>query len=170
MPSAPEPWLRGPVAGAPPLLQPAIHALMHVREDIARSLDGLSTDALWQPVGQSSSVGFHARHVIGSLDRLLTYARGAQLSDAQKAALRTEVEPGHPPEDAASLSLRVAAAIDAAIDQMRTTPEPTLLEPRAVGRSQLPSTVIGLLFHAAEHAQRHAGQIATSVRVQRSTP
>jgi uncharacterized damage-inducible protein DinB len=29
----------------------------------------------------------------------------------------------------------------------------------------LPSTVLGLLFHAAEHTTRHAGQIATLVRV-----
>ena len=28
-----------------------------------------------------------------------------------------------------------------------------------------PSTVIGLLFHAAEHTQRHAGQIATASRL-----
>jgi uncharacterized damage-inducible protein DinB len=169
MTSQPEPWLRGPVDGVPELLQPAAHALLHVREDIARSLSGLPTPKLWQPVGQGSSVGFHTRHVIGSLDRLLTYARGAQLSESQKAALKAEIEPGTPPEDAASLTARVAAAIDAAIDELRATPEATLRDHRGVGRSQLPSTVIGLLFHAAEHAQRHAGQIATTVRVLRST-
>ena len=42
-----------------------------------------------------------------------------------------------------------------------------IYEARAVGRKQLPSTVIGLLFHAAEHAQRHAAQIATTVKVVR---
>jgi uncharacterized damage-inducible protein DinB len=165
----PEPWLRGPVEGVPELLQPAAHALLHVREDIARSLNGLPAEQLWQPVGQGSSAGFHARHVIGSLDRLLTYARGEQLSDAQKAALRDEIEPGDPPEDAASLSARLSAAIDAAIGQLRSTPEATLRDSRAVGRSRLPSTVMGLIFHAAEHAQRHAGQIATTVRVLRSS-
>lgn len=42
----------------------------------------------------------------------------------------------------------------------------TLTEPRAVGRKQLPSTVMGLLFHAAEHVQRHVGQLLVTVRVQ----
>ena len=38
-------------------------------------------------------------------------------------------------------------------------------EARSVGRAQLPTTVIGLLFHAAEHTQRHAGQAVTTARV-----
>jgi hypothetical protein len=29
----------------------------------------------------------------------------------------------------------------------------------------LPSTVLGLLFHAAEHAQRHVGQAVTTAKV-----
>jgi hypothetical protein len=36
---------------------------------------------------------------------------------------------------------------------------------RQVGRAQLPSTVLGLLFHAAEHAQRHVGQLVTTSKV-----
>ena len=66
---------------------------------------------------------------------------------------------------------RVADAFDAAIrealTQVSTTQERTLLEPRGVGRAQLPSTVIGLLFHAAEHTQRHVGQLVTTAKIVR---
>ena len=34
-----------------------------------------------------------------------------------------------------------------------------------VGRAQLPSTVLGLFVHAAEHTQRHVGQLLVTVRV-----
>jgi len=41
----------------------------------------------------------------------------------------------------------------------------TLTDARAVGRQRLPSTVIGLLVHAAEHTTRHAGQIITTAKI-----
>ncbi len=167
-----EAWLRGPVAGVPPLLNPAAHALQHAAEDANRALAGLSLERLWQRPGGAASVGYHVRHLAGALDRLLTYARGEALSDEQRQALARESEPGIPPQDGAALGAEVGAAIARALDQLRRTPEETLLEPRAVGRQQLPSTVIGLLFHAAEHASRHAGQAlttATVVRLRAST-
>jgi uncharacterized damage-inducible protein DinB len=103
--------------------------------------------------------------VAGSLDRLFTYARGEALSEAQRAALKAEAEPGAPPADAASLLAAADAQIDLAMSQLRGTPAEALLERRGVGRLQLPSTVLGLLFHAAEHAQRHVGQVVTTARV-----
>jgi hypothetical protein len=36
-----------------------------------------------------------------------------------------------------------------------------------VGRARLPSTVFGLLFHVAEHTQRHAGQAITTAKIVR---
>ena len=48
-----------------------------------------------------------------------------------------------------------------------STPE-TLTEVRTVGRDRLPSTVLGLLVHSAEHVQRHVGQLLVTVRVQSS--
>ena len=45
----------------------------------------------------------------------------------------------------------------------------TLLEARAVGRARLPTTVLGLLFHAAEHSQRHAGQVVTTAKIVRGS-
>lgn len=160
-----EPWLRGPVQGVPALLQPVAHALAHAVEDVTRVVSPLEAASVWRRPGRAASVGFHVRHAGGSLDRLFTYARGEPLSAAQLAALKAEAEPGEPPEDGAALVAAFRARVEAAVAQLRATPEAELLVPRGVGRKQLPSTTLGLLFHAAEHTQRHVGQIVTTVRV-----
>jgi hypothetical protein len=134
-------------------------------EDVRRTVAPLSVDHLWARPGGAPSVGFHIRHTAGSLDRLLTYARGAALSAEQRSILETEAEPGSPPEEAASLVLAFERQVDQALAQVLATPESTLLEPRGVGRLQLPSTVIGLLVHSAEHTQRHVGQIITTAKI-----
>jgi uncharacterized damage-inducible protein DinB len=165
-PANPEPWLRGPLPGVPPLLMPAAHALLQAREDVSHVLAELSTDDLWQRPGGAASAGFHVRHLAGALDRLLTYARGEALDDAQK---RTAAAEGREVGlDAASLREEIDRAIDAALAQIRATREEDLLEPRGVGRHQLPSNVIGLVFHAAEHATRHAGQALTIAKIVRA--
>ncbi len=110
-------------------------------------------------------MGFHVRHAAGSLDRLCTYARGEALSLEQRGALAGEPEPGSPPEEAAALALAFERQVDRALAQLRETPETTLLDARGVGRLQLPSNVLGLLFHAAEHTQRHVGQIVTTAKI-----
>lgn len=166
--SLPEAWLRGPVAGIPPLLNPAAHALQHAAEDAARALDGLPPDALWHQPGGAASVGYHVRHLIGALDRLLTYARGESLTPGQLQALAREAEPGDPPADGATLLSELTVAVDRAIDQLRRTSEASVLEARVVGRGQLPSTVIGLIVHAAEHSARHAGQALTTAKILRT--
>ena len=162
-PSAPEPWQRGPIEGVPPLLMPAAHALLQAREDVEHVLQSLTTVELWQRPGGAASVGFHVRHLAGALDRLLTYARGEALGDAQKRAKAAEArEEGL---DAAALRAEVDAALAAALAQIRSTSAAQLLEPRGVGRQQLPSNVLGLVFHAAEHATRHAGQAVTTGKI-----
>jgi len=110
-------------------------------------------------------VGFHVRHASGSLDRLFTYARGEALSKEQRTFLASEAEPGSPPAEAAALALDFERQVDRALAQLHATPESTLLEPRGVGRLQLPSTVLGLLVHTAEHTQRHVGQIITTAKI-----
>ncbi|HEV7668413.1 MAG TPA: DinB family protein [Thermoanaerobaculia bacterium] len=161
----PEVWLRGPVPDVLPLLQPVAHALLQAVEDLRRTVDPLSDANLWARPGGAPSVGFHVRHAAGSLDRLFTYARGEGLTPEQRAYLASESEPGDPPVDAAELASAFEHQVDRAFAQLRETPESTLLESRGVGRLQLPSTVIGLLFHAAEHTQRHVGQIVTTARI-----
>ncbi len=162
--TAPEAWLRGPLPGVEPLLMPAAHALVQAREDIERVTAGASADDLWQRPGGAASAGYHLQHVAGSLDRLLTYARGERLNEAQRAALVEEGTSGAP---ASALAAAAQEAIDRALAQLRSTPREALLNHRAVGRAQLPATVIGLLFHAAEHTTRHVGQLITTLKIVR---
>lgn len=163
----PEPWLRGPLPHVSPLLMPAAHALQQVAGDIEGAVSALSMEEVWHRPGGAPSVGFHLRHVAGSIDRLLTYARGDQLSEDQLRALAVESSPGEPAEEAVTLVRAARARIEDALRVLRSTPEGSLGEPREVGRGRLPSTVFGLLFHVAEHRQRHAGQIVTTARVVR---
>jgi uncharacterized damage-inducible protein DinB len=165
----PEPWLRGPLPGVPPLLQPPAHAFKAALEDVLTRVDGLSPEQLWRKPGGAPSVGFHLVHLAGSTDRLLTYARGERLSDAQRAELAGErdLRPPYPGLDV--LLARWREVVQNAMRQIAGTAESSLTEPRTVGRDQLPSTVLGLIFHAAEHAQRHVGQIVTTTTIIRGT-
>ncbi|HLL97143.1 MAG TPA: DinB family protein [Spirosoma sp.] len=178
MPSTndPEVWLRGPLPDVTPLLQPVAHALMQAREEVTLLLDGFPAEHLWerpaswdhtgQPAKPLASVGFHLQHLTGVLDRLFTYARAQALSPVQLAALaqegkdRTEL-----PLTVVELVQQFDNQVDKALDQLRMTNEHTLTEVRLVGRAGLPSTVMGLLVHAAEHTMRHVGQLLVTVRV-----
>ena len=162
--SEPEVWLRGPIAGVPPHLQPVAHSLLQCREEIQRVLAGMTSVRIWQAHANAASIGFHVVHAVGSLDRLFTYARGEALSDAQRQILVQETQP-----DTALTATDLLGGFDAgvarALDQLRGTDESTLTSVRHVGRARLSSTVIGLLFHAAEHTQRHVGQALTTSRL-----
>jgi uncharacterized damage-inducible protein DinB len=161
-------WLSGPVDGVPTALQPAAHALLQTVEDITGALENMPEEDVWAMPGGAASIGFHLTHLAGSTDRLCTTARGERLNDIQKAALAAEKTAPSPAPPLAALIERAIAALHAAVDQLRATDPETLADPRPVGRAGLPSTVGGLLFHAAEHSQRHAGQIVTTVRILRS--
>jgi uncharacterized damage-inducible protein DinB len=161
----PECWLRGPVAGVDPALMPAAHALLQTVEDVEAAVSDLSQEELWTSLGGAATVGFHVMHLGGATDRLLTYARGESLNTDQKAALAAEKSP--PPVDAATLLADLRRRFDAALAQIRATPASSLQDARPVGRAGLPTTVLGLIFHSAEHAQRHAGQIVTTVKIVR---
>ena len=164
--SSPEPWLRGPVSGVPPLLQPVAHALLQAVEDVRRVVSPLGDAALWAKPGGAASVGFHVRHAAGSLDRLFTYARGEMLSASQLATLKGETAPDEQGNaDAGELVAAFDAQVERALAQLRETREESLTQPREVGRARLPSTVLGLLFHAAEHTQRHVGQTITTAKI-----
>ena len=164
----PEVWLKGPVANVPLPLQPAAHALLQTIEDVRHSLDGFSEHDAWVTPGGAASIGFHLIHLVGSTDRLCTAARGERLNDAQKAARDAEKTPPSPRPPLAALIDGVAAALHADVDQLRGTDPATLGDARPVGRAGLPTTVGGLLFHAGEHSQRHAGQIVTTAKIVRS--
>src|SRR5215218_8617065 len=76
---------------------------------------------------------------------------------------------GAPSASASDLLADLDAILERAFAQIRATAESTLLDSRGIGRQQIPTTVIGLLFHAAEHAARHAGQALTTARVVRGS-
>lgn len=160
--SAPEVWLRGPLPDYIDELQPVAHSLLQVREELERAAL-VPPELLWARPGGAASIGFHLKHLAGSLDRLLTYAADRQLSAAQHEFLAAEER--QTGESAAELVRKAQSAIDRALEHVRTTPLCTLDERRDVGRGRLPSTVLGLLFHAAEHAQRHSAQIITTAKI-----
>ena len=169
-----EPWLRGTLTEVEPVRRAVLHALELAGEDVARWAEGLSdTEMFARPVGLPS-VAFQLRHIVRSLDRLLTYAergllvsvelRGGEsrvLSEAQMTALRTEMDAGI----AAEVLQEFREGLGAAMERVRAFGPEQFAEVRGVGRKQLPTTVVGLLIHCAEHTQRHVGQIVTTVKV-----
>jgi uncharacterized damage-inducible protein DinB len=167
--TTPEVWLRGPVPNIPPLLQPVAHGLLQCCNEVGAAIPDLSSQQLLARPGGAASIAYHLVHAIGALDRLFTYARGEQLSPAQLGALKKENRLDESDATSDHLVIAFDSAVERALEQLRNTDDATLLEPRVVGRAQLPSTVIGLLFHAAEHTQRHVGQLVTTAKVVRSS-
>jgi uncharacterized damage-inducible protein DinB len=160
-------WLRGPVPGIPPLLQPVAHALLQAREEVNGLMAEFPEQMLWERPAGLASPGFHLQHLAGVLDRLLTYARGEELSQQQLLDLAGEGKPRAAEEtDLHRFNMQIINALQ----QLGRTPEDTLTALRAVGRAGIPSTVIGLLFHAAEHTMRHTGQLLVTVRILGAVP
>jgi len=163
--STPEVWLRGPLPDVPRLLQPVAHALLQAREEVKALMANFGEEFLWTRPGGVASVGFHLRHLTGVVDRLFTYARGEQLSPAQLSYLESEARPDVGVRTDALVS-GFHDQVDRALAELRGVDEKTLTDSRSVGRGKLPSTVLGLLVHSAEHVQRHVGQLLVTVRVQ----
>ena len=114
---------------------------------------------LWERPAGLASPGFHLQHLTGVLDRVFTYARNEGLNQQQFDWLAGEgnnIEPGFTTDELVKL---FDMQVDKAMEQLKITDEKTLTDYRGIGRAGLPSTVIGLLFHAAEHTMRHVGQL-----------
>ena len=168
-PESLEVWLRGPLPDMPPLLQPVAHALLQAREELLAALHDFPPALLNERPAGVASVGFHLQHLSGVLDRLLAYARAEPLTDQQLAELAAENPPlAIGPATLGQLTQRFTAQVDRALAQLRTTTAASLTEPRGVGRANIPSTTLGLLVHAAEHTQRHLGQLLVTARWVRS--
>lgn len=160
----PEVWLRGPLEGMPALLQPVAHALLQAQEEIHEMLRDFPDTLLWEQPAGVASPGFHLQHIPGVLDRLFTYADGRVLSPEQLEYLAKEGKPAH---DTSLLSLLTTfdTQLNKSVTQLKAINTETLTAVRMVGRKQVPSTVLGLLFHAAEHTMRHTGQLLVTVQV-----
>ncbi len=154
-----EPWLRGTHTDVEPIIRAVLHALELAEEDVVRWCGSLEAEAReTAPLGLPS-VGFQMRHLARSLDRLMTYAEGAPLSEAQLVALREEaVATANPLQEFEVAISRTKERL------LRFRPE-QFGELRHVGRSMLPVTVAGLLVHVADHTQRHVGQAITTAKV-----
>jgi hypothetical protein len=109
-------WLRGPVTGVVPLLQPVAHALLQARAEVNAALVGFPDALLWERPGGVASPGFHLQHLAGVLDRLLTYARDQALTPHQLQDLAGEGAPQPGQATAAELLNRFNIQIDKALD------------------------------------------------------
>jgi hypothetical protein len=109
-----------------------------------------------------NSVGFHLRHIARSVDRLLCYAEGKQLSSEQLTALKDERSGQEP---LSVLMADLAASFADAAPRVRNLANADFEMPRGVGRKQLPTSVGGALIHVADHTQRHVGQVVTTAKV-----
>jgi uncharacterized damage-inducible protein DinB len=160
-----EVWQRGPVENVPALLQPVAHALLQAREEVDGIVVDFPDNHLWHQPAGVASVGFHLQHLTGVLDRLFTYARGEALTEEQLKTVASEGRAMNGKAGAAELVERFNVQVDQAVAELCKIDEQALTEVRMVGRAQIPSTVIGLLFHAAEHTMRHVGQLYVTARI-----
>jgi uncharacterized damage-inducible protein DinB len=158
----PEPWLRGTYAELPAVLRAILHAFDLAREDAVHWADDLSDTELHATPSGLTPVSFHMRHIVRSLDRLLTYAEGNQLNPEQLIAYKTELDPAVSREE---ILAEFHQGLDRAAERVRTFAGADLEQPRGVGKKQLPTTVGGLLVHLADHTQRHTGQIVTTAKL-----
>jgi uncharacterized damage-inducible protein DinB len=157
-----EPWLRGTHSELPAVLRAVIHAFELANEDIHYWTEDLSESELHAAPSGLTSIAFHLRHIVRSLDRLLTYAEGGQLTSEHILALKTEsdfeVSRGE-------LFSEFNAGLASATRRVRAFGAADLNTQRGVGKKQLPTCVGGLLVHLADHTQRHTGQIVTTAKL-----
>ena len=159
-----EPWLRGTLTDVEPVRRAVLHALELAAEDGEHWAAALSDAEMFARPADVPSVVFQLRHIVRSLDRLLTYAEGGQLTREQLAALSAEMDD----VGTASAALQeFREGVTQAMLRVRAIAPESFAEPRGVGRKMLPTTVAGLLIHCAEHTQRHVGQMVTTAKVVR---
>lgn len=162
-----EPWLRGTHTDVPAVGRAVLHALELALDDITKWTDGLTDlEVHTLPLGLPP-VAFHLRHIARSVDRILTYAEGGQLTAEQLALLKVEqVGPEHDErETLAMLIAEVEASFSNAGERIRILATADFNTFRGVGRKQLPTSIGGALIHVADHTQRHVGQVVTTAKV-----
>jgi uncharacterized damage-inducible protein DinB len=161
-PLMPEPWLRGTLRDVPAVHRGVLHALQLAQEDLEKWCRPLTEEQLRARPGGLPAVAFHLRHIARSMDRLLTYAEGQPLGEAQVAALASEVD-AEVRSDVLFAELESAFARSA--ERVRALAPADLGAERVVGKKQLPTTLGGLLVHVADHTQRHVGQAITTAKL-----
>ena len=161
-----EPWLSGEHQDVDPVLRPILYCLEQAKQDLRHWTTGISEAEVWAGSHGLAPIGFQLRHIAGSVDRLYTYCLGEKLSDVQMAFLRSEMEPGASLEELMKDIETTFGRVELGVRNMALS---AIRDHRAVGRKQLPTTVIGLLIHIAEHTQRHVGQAIVTAQVLKSS-
>ncbi len=162
-----EAWLNGKLEGYTPLMMPAAHALVQSIADLQKFAAGLTDEELRERPNGAPSAAFHLRHIAGSINRLLTYSRGEELNDAQFDFLKQETIENSD-LNAANLTQKAIDEIVHALEALRDADLDDLYAKRFVGRQKLPTNVLGLMFHIAEHTARHVGQAVTTAAIVRN--
>ena len=90
---------------------PAVHALLQAAEDLERVAAGLLPSELSATPGGAASIGYHLRHIAGSIERLTTYARGEKLSANQRKSLLSEKDSAESPGEASAELGRLLGAV-----------------------------------------------------------
>ena len=159
-----EVWMRGPISGLIPLLQPVAHAILQAREEVNLMMIDFPNELIWERPNAVASVAFHLQHLSGVLDRLFTYANNQILNEDQLELLALEADSTQL-LTVKGLLIRFNNQVNKVLTQLKNIEEKTLLEPRSIGRKQIPTNQLGLLFHAAEHTQRHVGQLLVTIKM-----
>jgi uncharacterized damage-inducible protein DinB len=139
-----------------------LHALQMAEEDTDRWCRALSEQELHSRPFQVPSVAFQLRHIARSLDRFCTYAEGNPLTEAQFAALSIEMDSSG---DREAIFLELEQSLKTTRTRLQAMRQRSLDIAIGIGRKGLPTTLGGLLVHAAEHTQRHVGQAITTAKV-----
>jgi hypothetical protein len=160
-----EPWLRGTYSDVPAVGRAVLHALDLAQDDITRWTAGLTDAEVHRAPLGLTPLSIHLKHIARSIDRILTYAEGGQLTNEQLTVLKAE-QGGE--ETLAELLGEVEASFANAAERVRTLAGADFDVPRGVGRKQLPTSIGGALIHVADHTQRHVGQAVTTAEVLRA--
>ena len=157
-----EPWLRGTLTEYAVVHRALLHSLQMAEEDTFKWCFNLDDQQLQVTPYDLPSVAFQLRHIARSLDRFCTYAEGGSLTAEQLHLLSSELtEPvGH-----GALFNELKASLTKTRHRLQAIALQPLDLELSIGRKQLPTTLAGLLIHAAEHTQRHVGQAITTAKV-----
>jgi uncharacterized damage-inducible protein DinB len=157
-----EPWLRGTLTDLPVVQRALLHSLQMAEEDTSKWCGAVDDHELHARPFQLPSIAFQLRHIARSLDRFCCYAEGVPLTEQQLTALAAEMDATGTRE---SIFKELSESLETTRQRLDAIIRQPLDQPIKIGRKGLPTTLAGLLIHAAEHTQRHVGQAITTAKV-----
>lgn len=156
--------MRGIIGDAHPVIGHLLRASEQIREDAHTAIADLTAEQAWAEPNGMTSAGFHAKHLAGSTNRLLTYLEGNQLTPDQLAAINEE---GTGYETAAQLQSLIDTALSRYDHVIRNLKPEDFAAVREIGRRRYQVTAVSIAIHIAEHAQRHIGGMIAAAKMAR---